>query len=154
MFGDQPPLGWITGWGLSNLVSHLPFTSFSSFGSKFISFAFNRTCMWIYVMPDCEDKLLQEYFSRFKHYVKIYTLDSYHCHIISNILPPNNHPFVSINYSWTLWETSSWTKQKFSAKFGKDFNSWIYTTLSIKPANKLNRKAVKRKEIPPPPNLN
>ena len=62
-FGDQPPLGWITWWGLPNLASQLPFTAFSSFGAKFIYFSINHTCMWIYVMPYCEDKLLQEYWS-------------------------------------------------------------------------------------------
>ena len=67
-FRDQAPLGWITGWELRNLASQLPFTAFSSFGASFIYFSTNHTCMWIYIMPDCKDKLLKEYFSGFKHY--------------------------------------------------------------------------------------
>ena len=64
----NPPLDWITEWGIPKLANQFPFIAYSSFGAKFIYFSINHTCMWIYVMSDCKDKLFQEYFSGFKHY--------------------------------------------------------------------------------------
>ena len=67
--------------------------------------------------------------------VQIYTLDSYHCHIIPNVLPSNNRPLISI-YFPDLFELQAFEQNKnFRSKFGKNLTCGFYKENSMKQTN-------------------
>ena len=97
-------------------------------------------------MPECQDKLLKEYFSGFKYYgtnlhVRLISLSHY------SELPTLEQPSLCL---YILFPNTMRTKFLSKTKnFGQnleDFNPWIYTAIHIELTNNLKR----RKEIKPP----